>query len=81
MTPETTTKSDNVVQLATISALINFSSVGQTRDGDPGVFYMIYSDETVTFHRVRYPVEVIRQKIMAISWLDSSVGDRLLRRE
>jgi diadenosine tetraphosphatase ApaH/serine/threonine PP2A family protein phosphatase len=84
MTPEAFTRPsecENVFQLGTIPALINVGSVGQPRDGDPQACYVIYSDETVTFHRVPYPIDVTRQKILAIPELDSSFGDRLLRGE
>lgn len=84
MTPEAFTRPsecDIVFQLGTIPALINVGSVGQPRDGDPQACYVIYRDETVTFHRVPYPIDVTRQKILAIPELDSSFGDRLLRGE
>lgn len=84
MTPEAFIRSsdcDNVFQLGTIPALINVGSVGQPRDGDSRACYVIYSDETVTFHRVPYPIDVTREKILAIPELDDSFGDRLLRGE
>lgn len=72
---------NNVYTIGTIPALINVGSIGQPRDGDPRACYVIYSDDTVTFHRVPYAADVTLQKILAIPELDDSFGDRLLRGE
>lgn len=47
--------------------IVNVGSVGQPRDGDPRACYVIYEtdDMTVTYHRVRYPVEVTQGRMAA----------------
>lgn len=58
--------------------IVNVGSVGQPRDGDPRTCYLGYKDERFSFHRLEYPVEVTREKILDISDLDNRLGDRLL---
>jgi diadenosine tetraphosphatase ApaH/serine/threonine PP2A family protein phosphatase len=59
--------------------LVNPGSVGQPRDRDPRGGFAIYDEaaRTVTFHRVAYPAEETRRKILAAG-LPSWLGDRLL---
>ena len=47
--------------------IVNVGSVGQPRDGDPRACYVIYEtdDMAVTYHRVRYPVEVTQGRMAA----------------
>jgi diadenosine tetraphosphatase ApaH/serine/threonine PP2A family protein phosphatase len=59
--------------------MINPGSVGQPRDRNPKSSYAVYddADATVTIHRVAYPVEVVRRKILDAG-LPRWLGDRLL---
>lgn len=61
-------------------AMVNVGSVGQPRDGDPRSCYVILDDETmnIEFRRLRYPIEVTRDKIYAENDLDNMLGDRLV---
>jgi len=47
--------------------IINPGGVGQPRDGNPAAAYGILDDDklTFTFRRVRYPIEVTQEKILA----------------
>jgi diadenosine tetraphosphatase ApaH/serine/threonine PP2A family protein phosphatase len=58
--------------------LVNPGSVGQPRDRDPRAGFALYDDETatVTVHRVAYPVETTRAKILRAG-LPAVLGDRL----
>lgn len=60
--------------------LVNPGSVGQPRDHDPRTSFAIYDDEvrTVTVHRLEYPREVARRKILEAG-LPAVLGDRLRR--
>jgi predicted phosphodiesterase len=58
--------------------LLNPGSVGQPRDRNPRSSFAVYDDvgRTFTVHRVVYPLEVTRRKILAAG-LPPSLGDRL----
>ena len=58
-------------------AIVNVGSVGQPRDGDPRACCAVLDGETVTFHRVSYPVMTTVEKIRGIAQLDDFLGDRL----
>ncbi len=72
------TQIDGQFPLGNSKVMVNVGSVGQPRDNDPRSCYVIIEDDSVEFRRVEYPVEVTRQKILAISELDDFLGDRLL---
>ena len=74
----TPTELDNCFRIGDDKIMVNVGSVGQPRDGDPRACYVVLDDESVTFRRVEYPCETTRDKIHAISDLDSFLGDRLL---
>ncbi len=75
--PET---NDFVFQLGAEKAMINVGSVGQPRDGDPRSCYVILDTDakTIQYRRLKYPIEITRQKIYDIEDLDNSLGDRLV---
>jgi diadenosine tetraphosphatase ApaH/serine/threonine PP2A family protein phosphatase len=54
------------VTLEAERVMINPGSVGQPRDGDPRASYAILDTEhnTVTHHRVTYPLEVTQDKML-----------------
>jgi diadenosine tetraphosphatase ApaH/serine/threonine PP2A family protein phosphatase len=59
--------------------LLNPGSVGQPRDGDPRAAYLILdlAAKQVSWHRVAYDVEPVRQAIHAAG-LPARLGDRLV---
>jgi diadenosine tetraphosphatase ApaH/serine/threonine PP2A family protein phosphatase len=59
--------------------LINPGSIGQPRDRDPRASFVTYDStrRVVTWHRVRYPVERARQRILKAG-LPQGLGNRLL---
>ena len=59
-------------------AMVNVGSVGQPRDNDPRSCYVLLEDRHIEFRRVEYPLEITRDKILAIAELDDFLGDRLL---
>lgn len=58
-------------------AIVNVGSVGQPRDGDPRLSYVIFDGETVTFVRVEYDHAAAAQLIRAIPALPDFLADRL----
>jgi len=68
---------DHEYRLSDGKAMINVGSVGQPRDGDSRACYAILTDETISFRRVEYPVDVTVEKIYAHPDLDNMLGDRL----
>lgn len=58
--------------------LINPGSVGQPRDRDPHASFLIYDteEETVTFHRVPYDIDLCCRKIVEAG-LPRALGERL----
>jgi len=73
-------RSDHAVFTLTPGArhLINPGSLGQPRDRNPKCSFALYDDveATVTIHRLEYPLERTRDKILAAG-LPASLGDRL----
>ncbi|MGE5237764.1 MAG: metallophosphoesterase family protein [Chloroflexota bacterium] len=58
--------------------IVNVGSVGQPRDGDPRASYAVFDGETITVHRVSYPVEKTQSK-MRSHGLSPLLIDRLAR--
>ncbi|TET37122.1 MAG: metallophosphoesterase [Planctomycetota bacterium] len=61
--------------------LVNVSSVGQPRDGDPRACYVTFDGETktMTWHRVEYDVEKTAAKIREKPHLNDFLGERLIK--
>ena len=59
-------------------AVINVGSVGQPRDRDARASYVTVDGPTVHWHRLDYPKEITREKILRIRQLDDRLGERLL---
>ncbi|HBP21653.1 MAG TPA: phosphoesterase [Planctomycetes bacterium] len=57
--------------------IVNVGSVGQPRDNDTRSCYVIVDDETITFRRVEYNVDVVVEKIKAVDRLSDNLGLRL----
>lgn len=59
--------------------LVNVGSVGQPRDSNPQSCYVLLQGNTITYRRVPYDTEAVRQKIYRIPELENYLGDRLLK--
>lgn len=59
--------------------LVNVGSVGQPRDSNPQSCYVLLQGNTITYRRVAYDAEAVRQKIYRIPELENYLGDRLLK--
>ncbi|MCX8228837.1 MAG: metallophosphoesterase family protein [Planctomycetota bacterium] len=60
------------------SYLINVGSVGQPRDGDPRLCYVIFDGEVVRWRRLVYNHEAAAERIYAAEGLPNTLGERLL---
>lgn len=58
-------------------ALVNVGSVGQPRDGDPRLSYVLFDGRHVTFVRLEYDVERAAAEIRAVDELPDYLADRL----
>ena len=58
-------------------AIVNVGSVGQPRDGDPRLSYVLYDGETITFVRLDYDREGTMALIRAVPQLPDYLADRL----
>jgi len=61
--------------------IINVGSIGQPRDEDPRLAFVVYDTQArkVDFVRQQYPIEKTARKIYSISVLPNYLGDRLFR--
>jgi len=57
--------------------IVNVGSVGQPRDGDPRLSYVMFDGNEVTFVRVAYDVEAAADAIRAVPELSDSLAERL----
>lgn len=58
-------------------ALVNVGSVGQPRDGDPRLSYVLFDGRNLTFVRLEYDVEQAAAAIRAVAELPEYLADRL----
>jgi predicted phosphodiesterase len=58
-------------------ALVNVGSVGQPRDGDPRLSYVIFDGDQVTFVRLEYDIAEAQSDIRAVAELPGYLADRL----
>ncbi len=65
-------------ELGDQKVMVNVGSVGQPRDNDPRSCYIVLDGSNIEFRRVEYPIDVTREKILAIPELDDFLGNRLL---
>jgi len=63
--------------LALDPCIVNVGSVGQPRDGDPRLSYVLWDGATVTFVRLEYPWQKAAHAIRAVSALPSFLAERL----
>ena len=64
-------------RVAARRVICNVGAVGQPRDGDWRVCYVLFDGDTIWFRRVEYDVEATIRKIYAVPALDNFFGDRL----
>jgi len=53
--------------------------VGQPRDGDPRLAYVLFDGATVRWRRLPYDHEATRNRILQTEGLPDSLGERLLQ--
>lgn len=58
-------------------AIVNVGSVGQPRDGDPRLSYVLFDGRSVQFVRVEYDVEEAAARIRAVPDLPEYLAERL----
>jgi diadenosine tetraphosphatase ApaH/serine/threonine PP2A family protein phosphatase len=63
--------------LSQTRAIVNVGSVGQPRDGDPRLSYVLFDGRNVTFVRLEYDVETAMEAIRAVPELPDYLADRL----
>jgi diadenosine tetraphosphatase ApaH/serine/threonine PP2A family protein phosphatase len=67
----------SVGDLARNRAIVNVGSVGQPRDGDARLSYVLFDGETLTFVRCEYDVEAAAEAIRAVPELPTYLAERL----
>lgn len=60
-------------------AIVNVGSVGQPRDGDPRLSYVLFDGENITFVRLPYDVDAAAERIRAVDDLPEYLAERLSR--
>jgi len=65
--------------LERVRALVNIGSVGQPRDGDPRLSYVVFDGQNLTFVRLEYPVAVAQERIRAVPQLPDYLAERLAK--
>lgn len=63
--------------LADCPCIVNVGSVGQPRDGDPRLSYVMFDGKRVTFIRLEYPIQQAAQAIRQVPELPDFLADRL----
>jgi diadenosine tetraphosphatase ApaH/serine/threonine PP2A family protein phosphatase len=58
-------------------AIVNVGSVGQPRDGDPRLSYVLYDGENITFVRLNYDIEAAASRILDVPDLPDYLAERL----
>ena len=57
--------------------IINVGSVGQPRDGDTRLSYVLFDGRCITFVRLEYSHEIAADRIRAVTELPDYLADRL----
>lgn len=65
--------------LARVRALVNIGSVGQPRDGDPRLSYVVFDGQNLTFVRLEYPVALAQERIRSVPELPDYLAERLAK--
>ncbi len=64
-------------QTPAVRVIINVGSVGQPRDGDNRLSYVLFDGRNITFIRLAYDIETAQRAIRAVSELPDYLADRL----
>lgn len=65
--------------LGRVRALVNIGSVGQPRDGDARLSYVVFDGQNLSFVRLDYPVAVAQERIRAVPELPEYLAERLAK--
>ena len=65
--------------LERVRALVNIGSVGQPRDGDPRLSYVVFDGQNLTFVRLEYPVALAQERIRSVPELPDYLAERLAK--
>jgi predicted phosphodiesterase len=60
-------------------AIVNVGSVGQPRDGDPRLSYVLFDGENISFVRLKYDIDCAADKIFAVDELPDYLAERLVK--
>ena len=60
-------------------AIVNVGSVGQPRDGDPRLSYVLFDGANITFVRLPYDIDTAAERIRAVPELPEYLAERLFR--
>jgi len=60
-------------------AIVNVGSVGQPRDGDPRLSYVLFDGANITFVRLPYDTDTAAKRIRAVPELPDYLAERLFR--
>ena len=60
-------------------AIVNVGSVGQPRDGDPRLSYVLFDGANITFVRLDYDIDAAAERIRAVPELPEYLAERLFR--
>lgn len=63
--------------LGDVRSIVNVGSVGQPRDGDPRLSYVLFDGRNITFVRLEYDFEDAMAEIRAVAALPDYLADRL----
>ncbi len=69
----------DLADLSRDPCIVNVGSVGQPRDGDARLSYVLFDGEAVTFVRLEYPVDRAAAQIRRVPELPDFLADRLAR--
>lgn len=75
--PKTTEGPYDLGDLSEARAIVNVGSVGQPRDGDRRLSYVLFDGQNVTFVRLEYDIEAAQSEIRSIPELPDYLADRL----
>lgn len=62
---------------STCKVLVNVGSVGQPRDRDPRLSYLLFDGERITFVRLDYDIRAAQEDILAVPQLPVELAERL----
>ena len=66
-----------IASLQSAKTIVNVGSVGQPRDDDPRLSYVLFDGDVVTFQRLEYDHQAAAEAIRAVPELPDFLADRL----